>query len=281
MKKIFILALASAAASSFAASGLYGVGRDTISGNDTFFQINTTTGAATALFQFSNFGSAGISQMTYNPVTDRFLAVQFFGGSLTQLVEINRNTSSAMVVSTGIPSQFFEGIEYSAALGGVAVSHGPGGFFSGKLALLNNSYGLISNNASTGMADGDTLFVDSAGDLNVLDTNNPTLGFQRNVINNPFGSISFSGVGANMWTSGIDYDLAWKQDENKLFLTQRYNLAIVNPSSTAITGVGSFGVNAMGVVNEITGIAVAPVPEPSTWLALGLGSLVLLRRRRR
>ena len=186
------------------------------------------------------------------------------------------------VVSNGIPlngsgTPYFEGLEYSAAAGGLVVSFGQGGFFTGQLALLNPvGYGLLNSTAQL-VADGDTLFLDGSGDLNFVDTNNPTNGFMRNKIGSPFGANTLTGFGLNMFGAG-DADFAWKADEGKLFLDNGNQLAIVNAASTTITVVGPFG--APGTTIAITGLAADAVPEPASMLALGAGCALLARRRR-
>lgn len=266
---------------------LYGVGGT--NGNYGFYSINTTTGAATNIFNFSVNGTTNILGLTYIPTTNRFVTTaqgSTFPAFESKLVEIDLGALSATVVSNGIPlssngiTPYHEGLEYMASLGGLVVSHGAGGFFSGSLALLNPSgYGLISSVSTTpGLGDGDVVFMDGTGALNVMDSNNPTAGFMRNRVNNPFAGSTLTGFGSNMFAAG-DSDFAWKGDEGRLFLTQGGNLATVNNTSTAISFVGNYGVvNSDGSLGTITGIAA--VPEPGTLAALGLGALALKRRRR-
>lgn len=264
--------LGALAAPAGAVTNLYGVGR-TLAG-DVFYQIDTTTAQATPLFSFGNGGTAGIFGLTYNPVTNRFLTVQQVNANQSILIEIDAANQTASAVVHGIPTPFFEGIEYDPSLGGVVVSYGPGSSFSGRLALLDNSYALINNQPTTGIVDGDTLFVDGLARLNVLDPDDPSGSppFQRNVISNPFAAITLAPAGFSNPFTTSDKDAAWKADENRLFLTQTTSLAyIVGPNN--IFSIGSFG----GA--GITGIAVAPViPEPAT-LAV-LASLAVLSGRR-
>lgn len=260
---------------------LYGVSHGS-AGMDTLYTINTTTGAATAVFSFANGGSINTSELAYNPVTNKLITIQTVSAFQSRLVEIDHVAMTATAVSHGIPTNFFEGVEYSSSLGGLVVGYGPGGFFSGKLSLLNNSYGLINSNASTGFADTDCLFVDGSGDLNVLD-DNYNMGFQRNKIFNPFSGMTTSPFGGSIfaWSGNtVDYDLAWKGDEGRLFLTRKYSLATVNATSTVITSVGSYGISSDGTEIAITGLAVVPVPEPASAMVLAIGAAALLRRRR-
>jgi hypothetical protein len=254
------------------ASNLYGVGR-TLAG-DVFYQIDTTTAQPTPLFSFGNAGTAGIFGLTYNPVTNRFLTVQQVNASQSILVELDAVNQTASAIAHGIPTAFFEGIEYDSSLGGLVVSYGPGSSFSGKLALLDNSYALIANQPTTGIVDGDTLFVDGLGRLNVLDADDPSGAppFQRNVITNPFGAISLATAGFSNPFITADKDAAWKSDENRLFLTRTNSLAyIVGPNN--IFAIGSYGTN-------ITGIAVAPViPEPASCVVVASAVLLAWRRR--
>jgi hypothetical protein len=251
---------------------LYGIGRGL--NFDTFYEINTSTGAATPLFSFSNAGTDGTFGLTYNPVTNRYLTVQQSGTAGSILIEIDPNGAASAVVH-GIPGAAFEGVEYSASLGGVVVSYGNSTLATGRLALLNNSYALINNNASTGLPDGDTLFLDGTGGLNVLDPNNPFNGWQRNLITNPFGAINITPNGLQNPFLASDTDAAWKADESTLFLTRTNALwRIVGPNN--LFSVGSYG---SGI--NITGIAVGPpIPEPMTVGLSGLmGAVGLLRRR--
>lgn len=273
------LTLALLVTSAISNAQLYGVGQ-TSAGYD-FYSINTSTGAATSLFSFSVAGSNNVLALTYIPSTNKFVTTAQFGAFSSKLVEIDLGAQTATVVSNGIPNNssgtpYFEGLEYMSSLGGLVVSHGQGGFFTGQLALLNTSgYGLLSNTSQL-LSDGDVVFMDGTGALNVMDSNNPTGGFMRNTVTNPFGTPVISGYGSNMFAA-LDSDLAWKSDEGRLFLTQGSFLSEVNAASTVITPIGSFG-NA-GTRVDITGITA--VPEPGTIFAVGAGAAALLRRRRR
>jgi hypothetical protein len=257
---------------STAKAELYGIGHGISA--DTFYQIDTSTGAATPLFSFGNAGTTLTYALTYDPVSNKYLTVQATGLTQTALIEIDAVTQTAAAVAHGIPGTAFEGIEYMPSLGGTVVSYGNSTTATGKLALLNSSYSLINNNPSTGITDGDTLFLDSTGALNLLDSNNPYGGWQRNTITNPFGAISINVNGASNPFTGTDFDLAWKADEAKLFLTRQTSLArIVGPNN--IFSVGSYG---SGI--QITGIAVGPpIPEPTVISAFGAAALFVRRRR--
>lgn len=250
---------------------LYGIGRGL--STDTFYQINTSTGAATPLFSYSNVGTTGSVHLAYNPVTDRYLTVQQNGTTNSTLIEIDASTSTAAAVVHGIPSTAFEGIEYSPSLGGIVVAYGNTTAATGQLALLDNGYNLINNNSNTGIPDADTLFLDGAGGLNLLDPNNPYNGWQRNLITNPFGSISINVNGLQNSFLPTDPDAAWKADEANLFLTRTTSLArIVGPNNLFAVGPYGSGIN-------ITGIAVGPpIPEPAF---AGVLLLAVLARRRR
>lgn len=279
--KPLALSLLAALAVGASAQPLYGVGRS-VPGAAMygFYQINTTTGAATQLFSFNVANTTGVNFLTYNPVVNRFVTVGAVSANQAVLVEIDHVAQTAAAVTHGIPNAFFEGLEYMPSLGGLVVSHGPGGFFTGNIALLNpTTYGLISSQAIPGAPDSDVLFADGAGQLNVLDPNNlNSSGFHRNVINNPFGAVSVTGVPNNTFNPlGGEPDLHYKVDEGRLFLTQVSQLSTVGPLN-GITTVGSYGTHASGAPINITGISA--VPEPATMTALGAGLLLLARRRR-
>ncbi|MCC6661806.1 MAG: hypothetical protein IT437_13075 [Phycisphaerales bacterium] len=271
---LLIPALALLSVNAAVRADLYGIGRGI--GADTFYQINTATGAATPLFSFSNAGTTSTFHLAYNPVTNRFVTVQQNGTTSSTLIEIDATTFTAAAVVHGIPTSAFEGVEYSASLGGFVVSYGTTTGATGRLALLDNGYTLINNNPSTGLPDGDTLFLDGTGALNVLDPNNPYNGWQRNLINNPFGATSIVVAGGSNPFAATDADCAWKADESRLFLTQTTSLArIVGPNN--IFSVGPYG---PGI--SITGIAVGPpIPAPaSLCLLAAAGAVTLLRGRR-
>lgn len=280
MKKLAIVIVAVAAAG--ANAQLYGVGpSNNGTGSYDFSVINTTTGAATTLFSFFVPNTTGCNFLTYVPQTNKFLSVGVMGAFNSALVEIDPVAQTATTVVNGIPNAYFEGLEYMPSLGGVVVSHGGGGFFTGSIALLNPvTYGLVSTGAIPGAGDSDIIFMDGTGALNYLDANNPNSnGFQRNVINNPFGAMSVTGVANNTFNfAGGEPDLAWKADEGRLFLSQLTQLSTVG-ALNGITTVGPYGVNSAGAPIQITGLAA--VPEPGTMAALGLGALALLRRRRK
>jgi hypothetical protein len=281
MRKLtFVLSIVAAVGAN-AQLSLYGVGRIGLPGQGRyhFSVINTTTGAATGLFIFSVPGTTHIESLTYVPSTNRFLSIATVNPSQTLLVEIDHGAQTATTVAHGIPNAYFSGLEYMASLGGVVVSHGPGGFMTGSIALLNPAtYGLMATGAIPGAPDSDIIFMDGTGALNYLDANQPNAnGFQRNIINNPFGVMSVTGYGANPFIAARDWDLAWKGDESRLFLTQDTWLSTVG-AGNVITTVGPYGVTAGGTPIEITGLA---VPEPGALIVLGAGALALLRRRRK
>ena len=267
-------ALGLLSAAGTARADLYGIGRGI--STDTFYQINTATGAATALFSYSNIGTTASFHLAYNPVTNRFLTVQQTGTTSSTLIEIDAVTSTASAVVHGIPTTAFEGIEYSASLGGFVVSYGNSTNTTGSLALLDNGYNLSNMNANTGLPDGDTLFLDGNGGLNVLDSNNPYNGFQRNLITNPFGATVINFAGFSNPYQATDTDAAWKADEGNLFLTRTSSLArIVGPNNLFTVGPYGGGIT-------ITGIAVGPpIPAPATVGLLGALGAAALRRRRR
>lgn len=175
-------------------------GISSVGTTDTFCQINTTTGAATSLFSFSNSGGSETYGLAYNPTNNKFLTVHIVSLNQTELIEIDPVALTANVVSTGIPTSFFEGVEYSSTLGGWVISYGSNSF-SGSLVLLDNNYNVISTNTNPGFADADTLFADGTGALNVMDGNNPVGGFQRNVINNPLGRRRLRASGQTFTTT--------------------------------------------------------------------------------
>ncbi len=282
MKKLVTSAFALTILANVASAQLYGIG--SINGTDTLYTINTSSGAATSVFSWTNGGGSTTNGLAYNPSTNRFNAVHYLNSTTTQLWEIDHIGLTATAVTHQIPTNYFEGLDYNAALGGLVVSYG-GLLVTNKLALLDNSYNLIANQVTTSLADADCLVTTGSGTLNSLDTNNPSgsPAAQRNQINNAFGVMSLTGVGLNMFNSSTDFDMAWKQDESRMFLTRGFGLAEVNdPSSNLITNVGNYGVGSSGALIRITGIAAAPVPEPTSMMALfaGLGMLAKKRIRK-
>lgn len=262
------------AGASQASTLLYGLERD--GSFNRLMTINTSTGAATPLFSFSVASNVRTINLAYNPNTNKFLTVGSIDQFSSQLIEIDPVAQTASVVTHQVPGSFLEGVEYSPTLGGIVLSYGvSNNFTSGRLALLNDNYQLLQNQPTTGMADMDTLFLDPNGALNSMDSNNPTGGFQRNRLNTPFGVLNRVGVGVNMYIA-TDVDAVWKADEGKMFLNRGSTLSLINPASTALTTVGSYGTSP----NVMVGLAVAPVPEPATLAALGLGVAALLRRRK-
>lgn len=281
MRKTILFALSLSAAISQAQ--LYGVGPSNSGAGYDFHQINTSTGLATPLFNFNVPGSTSVNHLTYVPTTNKFLTVAAMTPFFTQLIELDLGAQTATIVGTGIPinsmgTPYFEGLEYMASQGGIVISHGPGGFFTGQLALLNPlGYGMLNTTGAL-LNDGDTVFMDGTGALNVLDSNNPTGGFMRNRVTGLFGTNTLTGFGLNMFAAG-DTDLAWKADEGRLFLTQGNFLSEVNAASTVITPIGQYG--APGSTQTITGLAAVPVPEPASFIAVGAGAILLMRRKRR
>jgi hypothetical protein len=256
-----------------ARADLFGIGRGI--STDTFYQINTATGAATPLFSFSNVGTTATFHLAYNPATNNFVTVQQNGTTSSTLIEIDAVNSTASAVVHGIPTTAFEGIEYSASLGGFVVSYGPSTNTTGRLALLGNGYNLINNNPNTGLPDGDTLFLDGNGGLNVLDPNNPYNAWQRNLITNPFGATTITVNGLQNPFVAADCDAAWKGDEGNLFLTRTTSLArIIGPNNI-------FNVGAYGGGISITGIAVGPpIPQPTSLALFIIAAAATIRRRR-
>ncbi|MCE9619944.1 MAG: hypothetical protein K8R92_08540 [Planctomycetes bacterium] len=258
---------------SAATTPLYGI--SSVGLTTTFCSIDTSTGAATALFSFSHTSGLSTNGLTYNPTNNKFVAVHFITTNSAELIEIDAGAQTATVVANQIPTAFFEGLEYSTAEGGLVVSYGANQY-TGNLALLNNSYNLLAFNNATGLVDGDTLVTDGTGSLHVMDTNNPTGGYQYNLIGNPFAVMGFSGVPANNFNPLTDFDMAYKGDEGLMFLTRQISLATVG-AGNVITTIGAFGVDASGAEYRMTGIAAMPAPGVAS--ILGLAGLMSRRRR--
>jgi hypothetical protein len=140
MKQLFKTgSIALIALSAVANAQLYGVGH--VSGNNTFYQIDTTTGAATALFSYG--GGVNTNDLAYNPYTNKFVTAQTINSNslAKRMIEIDAVALTATVVAEQVPTDFYEGLEYSISLGGLVVSYSPGlSASTTALALLDNSY---------------------------------------------------------------------------------------------------------------------------------------------
>ncbi len=276
MKKIIFAIVFGTSLSTVALAGgpatLFGI--SSVGTTDTFCSINTTTGAATAIFSYTNSGGSETYGLAYNPTNNRFMTIHIQAANLCNLIEIDPVALTATVVTPLVGSTFFEGVEYSSSLGGWVITYGANGF-SPNLALLSNTHNALQTNIATGISDMDQLYVDGTGALNMQDTNDLFGGFERNRLNNPFTGLTESCVGPNIYAPM--YDAGWKQDESKLFFTDVNTLSYINGTETGFVTVGNFGTQF-----RMTGIAaVNPVPEPTSMVALAAGLGILARKRRK
>lgn len=253
-------------------SSLFGVSSDSPT-SFRFVAIDSSSGQARTEFVVNSFSfDGGVFGLTYIPETNKFLTTGRSTFNDTTLIEIDPVAMTARAIVRSIPNTSYnEGIEYSQVLGGIVVSYGRDALTT-SLALLNPAnYTLIANQVVTPIVDADILFVDYLGQLNVQDSNQPSGGFSRNIINNPFGAISLSGV--NSFPNPNDF--AFSSVDGILYSTSGSSLSSVNNLTNAVTSIGSHGAGF-----NVTGLAAVPEPVTMTILAAGLAAVARRRQRK-
>lgn len=284
--RITFFALLAAVGSSAHALNLYGV-YDYVDATGTpasaIGTINTSNAAVTPWFNLNLPSNViGVQGLAYVPSTNKFITIGRIGNTLSALLQVDPVLQTTSVIGTSF-SGLMEGVEYSSALNRIVVTWGTTTFITNQFAFLNPSGYASTVNATPGHADGDTLFTDANGDLNLLDTNNPTNGRQRNIVNNPQGpGTTYTGVGSNFWSIASPVvDLAYKSDDANLYATTITTLSTVNGASTALNTIGNYG-GVNGAIIQMRGLAVAsqPVPEPATFVLGAAGLAAAIRRRR-
>lgn len=277
-------ALAFASVASVASAGtLYGLDFNTATpGTATVVSINETTAATTALFSFATFGnSAGTYNprgLAFNPNTGHLYSVglNVTSGFSSGLYDINLSGMSA-TFNPIAGNLNVEGIDFLSSANSLVVSYDPASYYTSNFAKISTG-GVMGANFGLPTVDADTFGIDPiTNDLLVYDASNPTGIYSLNRILNPMGVSSAVGLYSGPNDPINDRDLA--SDGGRLFLTDGANLVEFTPSMGGRTTVGPYFM--AGVHPNIVGIAAAPVPEPSAFLALGVGAVALLRRRRK
>jgi hypothetical protein len=265
-----------------------GMSADTIlvSGtNNNLYSLNPTTGALTLI------GAMGVEMfdIALTPGGQLYGVGPYTGSSFSGLYSINPNTGASTLIgtNTGADLNSFDigpnGTAY-ATQGGISPSTPGNSFYT-----LN-----LGTGVATLVSAGNTY--NSAGDLDFI---GGTL-YLTSLTGIPFGSTSdhlftvnpATGAGTDLGSIGFSsvFGLAYQQSNNTLY-------GIANPTATSAevitidpaTGAGSGPVaitlGGTAIAFNITGMAVADVPEPATLGVVGLGlagifGLVARRRRK-
>jgi len=132
---------------------------------------------------------------------------------------------------------------------------------------------------STIYADG--LGINAAGEVFASDFRLTDSLYRVNLTTGALTLVGGFGIGDVAFDSGLDFD----QDGTLWALTEDGSIYTVNTSSGAASFVAFVTVNGVRVPGDLEGLAIAPVPEPSTLAMGGIGALTLAvgawRRRRK
>ena len=202
LSKSTLLMAAIALGGQGSAVGLKGIVPNTITGNYVFGSIDENTAAFTPLATLPLGGINAVNQMTYFPDADKYVFTAFIDFNTSYLITVDPYDYSMQAPFVPIPGSFVEGLEYSPALGGLVVAFGSNNF-SNSLILLNGFWQQMGiKTLATSNLDMDCLFVSGPeASLNKLDVNNSWMGHHRHIINNPFGTHSYTWTGADYWTT--------------------------------------------------------------------------------
>jgi len=280
----FALAFASLA-SAASAGTLYGLDFNaSTAGTATVVSINETNAATTALFSFATSStSAGTGTynprgLAFNPITGHLYSVglNVVSGFDSGLYDIDLSAMSATFAPIA-GNLNVEGIDFLPSANSLVVSYDAASYYTTKFAKISTG-GVMGASFGLTTTDADTLGIDPiTNDLLVYDASNPTGIFSLNRILNPMGLSTAVGLYSGANDPINDRDLA--SDGGRLFLTDGANLVQFTPSMGGRATVGPYFMS--GIHPNIVGIAANPVPEPSAFLALGVGAVALLRRRRK
>lgn len=224
------------------------------------YTVNLTTGALTAVG--STFGLTTTStriSMDFNPVVDAIRVVAATGNNLRVNADtgvlINTDTNIAYVA--GDPNA-----TTTAQVGDIAYTNNVAGASTTTLFAYDFS---IDNLATIGTANGAV---------------SPNTG-QLNTVGSAGGPVAFDlGIGFDIsGSTGVGY-LSMDEDVSPTSADELYS---VNLSTGALTLLANeIGVGGQGGLNLLDiSVVAAPVPEPATMVGLGLGAIVLLRKRRK
>jgi hypothetical protein len=260
-----LTSFAALAAMSHGQGVMYGVSNNGTAASS-LYTINTATGAATVVgslgFSASFSGLEYMNGSLY--VTDLFANGGFNFGS------INPATGAATVIAA----------QGSLNMWGLAANPSLNLFYTVDLDAGNvlksiTPAGVITTIGATGVGFFGTGMAFRASTNTLFAT-----GFDGSLytINTTTGAATIVG------STGLSFTNAWQglafDGSGTLFLNaaDNDNLYTINTTTGAATLVGA---NGPTNGNGIDGLAFAPVPEPASMAALGLGALALLRKRRK